>query len=576
MRRYQQLASPYAVRESLLRLRGQTFSQTSKRMTSASFPKVSYVNYYKIAFFGFSALTFFYQQQSSFQNSYFFTSFSKPCWEAYIGTKYRTHPFESWDALVKELVDDCDALFLLIPSEEQALLDAVYALRLGDHSAFIDYLATHDAFLKTQTFLFNALADIATTLGKVSALRALEKVNSHLIAFNPFAQRLLNHVHADEIECLSAEVVTGPGKMKIDGANALLNMFYQRDVDQVYQDFISNVLNEFGDDCKFVQHYRDYVEKMDEVRQRYSPENVVIFDDYNDGLLSDFKKQVVLLKERLSAGVDRATLSYLIAGAHFTCGQIVLDKDVNGKISGKMVVLDSLGALSGAQRHSAIYFSFYNMFDGDVTLYVSEELIQKASVGCSMIAEQQFHTMLHASHYVPGGDLFTYLEKNKTNYRDIYCVYDETYSVKGVLRINTARLPAAFCSLKQVLCDKRVEETVMRVKPEASGKEDLSGYVSYEVIQVHGQASLVSDLEQRKEEYQRPADPRDRHKTLNDKTTENLTVKSGKLVNTGVDKFAFTEGVALVRYLGLFKEGVDYREASVVETPSDSSSVNKY
>lgn len=585
MRRYQPSVSLHLIRESSLRLHRRNFSQTNKRVTSAFHPKASYVNYYKMAFFGFSFATFFYQSQSFFQNTSLFACFCKTYCEAYLGTKYRTHPFESWDALVRELIDDCEAAIALTPSEEKSLKDALYAMRCVDHSQFIAYLKAHDSFIKVHPFLFNALGDIAALLGKVSVLRVLENINPSLMSFHSFAQRLLRHPRANDIERLGNQVVTGPGNMKFDGANALLNTFYRRDLDEAYADFLEKEIgNIHGDDYCFSQHLCAYTKKLDEIHKRYSPENLVFFCDYmndrgcdRDKLHRDFKNQLLLLKEKLVAGSHSVTVSFLIEMGHFACGQIALHRDDNGTISGEMVVIDGLGAGSGVQRHESMYFIFSHFCAGNAALYVSEELIQRTTFGCSIVAQQQLDMLLHTSHYVPGGDLFAYLRRNKTDYRDL-CFYDYGSSrYTDHLKVTTARLPAAFCSLKQVLSDKRLEEVVFRIDPRAVGNADMNDFTVLESVSVRGQGSLLSDLKNRKEEYELSV--LNHTKTLEEKAVASLAVKAGKLINPGIDYFAFTEGVRLVRDLGLFGTQIDYRFSAkkpVFQVPSESTCVRKY
>lgn len=488
-----------------------------------------------------------------------------PFYEAKNGSKFRFEDFKSWEQLVFAFSESYASHLPPLSADEirrekERAEYAIYALKTTDHAVFLEFVNSlaQRGLLASQPSLFNQLTDICTRLSKVDVLRKLNKINPALTKLNKEANSLLTHPHADEIQRLTEQFITGPGSMKDDGANAFLQSTYYAELEDAYHDFLTaQCIDENASNSEmWSQQFLSYLQNVNRVHDRYSHDQLAIITEFShDSLDKTADEQFVFFADKLKRKMhnEQSTTiegTFLFAGSHFSCGRLRLEKDANGEIAAKLVCIDGKGADWG-QTCYKYYFTLNDFFNGKLDVYISEENIQKAKTGCSFIAVQQFYYLLHAPLYIQQGDLFKYAKDHTTDRASLVKI-DENGVVTTIIDAKTTRLPAALCTLRQVTDEKHVREDVLirydenqlKIGSELPERKETQN----KAVKVDGRCSALTDLQKRADEYRAPSSPRAKDdSTLADMVTGYFGRQpNGKPANLGTEHFSFYMGTTVV------------------------------
>ena len=477
-------------------------------------------------------------------------------------TEFRYPNFESWD----ELADTFAKAYVSrapitsqgsIEDEKQQARNYIKLLRTNDHDSFIAIVRyLHQVgFFEDRPRVFHQIVSVCVLLFKADVLQALHEIDPVAVVANRDARALLADPNAAEKQRLVEQFITGPGSMKEDGANAYLNALCYNDLGRSLDGFITQYLeknNESNDDA-WAYAFSSYLAQLRAVYKRYDRNQIAIinsFDDSTNPGASDkqFMSFIGGLEARLLASQSSEIVgSCLIAGGHFMCFQLKLEKNDNHEISATVLKIDGKGAdwAQGLNRYESLLDEYLK---GKVTLFASEELIQKAGKGCSFIAADHLRRMVNATTY-DGDDLLGYVQNHTTG--NIQMVsFDDFDRVTSFFLANTVRLPAEFCLMRQPMDDKHMQEdpidhfpaNQLQIGQRASELESGAPCPG-----ARGRCGVFTDLKDRASEYAE----KDRFGVGTNTLKSSLECSlgrqpNGKPANLGTERFSFSQGIAVV------------------------------
>lgn len=524
-----------------------------------------YRNYAATAF---TTALFCYAGANATSDSAFNLSFAQACYEAKMGTRFQFDDFKSWEDLIDTFCESYTSCLSVsgapekhIHQEKENAKYALYALKTKDHQIFLNFVESlkQRKIFENHSSIFNQLMDICTRLSKVDVLRELNTIYPGLTRLNKKARKLLTDPNAGEIQRLTEQFITGPGSMKDDGADIFIHALYEMELNDAHSDYLKSQLVNYNQSNSedWVESFLSHFKKQQAIHERYDQDHLAIISEFLDDHSPD--EQFLLFAENLKNKLlnSRPTLqegTFLIAGSHFTCGKLRLEKDTNNEITAKLICIDGKGANWG-QLNFRYHFLLHDFFNGKIETFISEEFIQKAGKGCSFIATQQLYYLLHLSRYIPNGDLFDYI-RNQPPGNEATLVQPEidALAIKTIIHAKTTRLPAALCIFRQAIDDRHKHDSNHLARYHRDqlviGNDYLSAIDSSTSSKVHaGCYGVLTDLQERAEEYDAPSSPRTKDgSTLRDLLIKNYLVQqsNGKPANLGTDHFSFYAGTSIV------------------------------
>ncbi len=321
------------------------------------------------------------------------------------------------------------------------------AVARGDAHAFIIYLNKLVSSGPISNTYLALLISSCANQGKASLLKVLEEKYevSDLIEQNQLAKDLLQHPDPAYVERLTNQFLQGVGSIKVEGTHAKLAHFARLDGSQasgrVERPLVTGVepLEDIG---LMLSYLREQQRKKNDIEDKYA--NVVALELFknqgNDGLRAYLESLKAVAE---TEGTIDST--FLIHGAHFTCGQIRVEKREDGEFDVRLFHIDSLGGGLGNFPGYYMVPAFEEIFPQKTSYYVSEVKEQHASKGCSVFSLMHVRDLVNFQ-----SDIFSYIGQYTTGTKEAVYYGEDDY-IAHPISYNTVLPPLAFSRAKQSL-----------------------------------------------------------------------------------------------------------------------------
>lgn len=290
----------------------------------------------------------------------------------------------------------------------------------------VDLLATIFKEMKDENIflpqdIIKHLVQLAAFQGKVNALNIISTYfGSDVITADPIAYKLIHHPSKADIQRISGEFVAGPGKIKKSGERTYLSYLQENISSNEKQDPDIYGLDAIEDTSVMFAFIKGQFQKN---RISKKVADITVINQDPDAL----EKYLQAVKER-SELLDRPLhCRFILAGAHFTFGDIVIKKQ-NGQNEAEIFYFDSLGGTAEFNPFEPYVSAALKIFPR-TTFYSSEEKLQHSVKGCSLF------TLLHTQLAVSADELLPHHSEKNVKTESLfldYCKKHVTETVKTV------------------------------------------------------------------------------------------------------------------------------------------------
>jgi hypothetical protein len=278
-----------------------------------------------------------------------------------------------------------------ISDELSLLIDAfIMVVKAGDYDRVKNILIEmKEKDVRLDPKVFKQLIRVVAAMGRVKALEMIgEYAGVQNVESDPLAKKLLRHPMRDEIERLSGQFIKGLGNIKEDGERAYLA--YCREKTSKEMLIVPGPAIQ-GAGTELAEDYRAFMTAIKEEKQVVEAnkpivktverfDNTVVIAEYDQTQLMEYLQ---IVEQQVVRKGSPVISSYIVAGGHFTSGDINMEITADGKFKATILHFDSQGA-TGSWESFNPYLEAALTVVPNIDLYASEAKLQHTNKGCSI------------------------------------------------------------------------------------------------------------------------------------------------------------------------------------------------